>query len=294
MGLSMCGHLLNNKQYDIILHTRTKSKAQALLDKGAKWAESPSEVTKASDVVMTMLGYPDDVRSVYFDETTGIIKSIRSSHIVIDLTTTEPKLAKDIFNKFDKFKAITFDCPVSGGDVGAKAGTLSIMVGGDKTHLSTILPILQNFGKTITYQGPAGSGQHTKMCNQIVIASTMVGVCESLLYGFKAGLDCETMLTSISGGAAACWTLNNLAPRILNRNFEPGFFVDHFIKDMAIALDEAKRMKISLPGLGLAYQLYMAVQAQGYGQKGTQGLMLALESLSNTTVKKNSTEEKKN
>jgi len=220
------------------------------------------------------------------------MSSIRPNTIIIDLTTTEPTIAKDIYtNAINKY-SISFDCPVSGGDIGAKNGTLSIMVGGDFNYLNKIYPILNTFGKTIVYQGPAGSGQHTKMCNQIVIASTMIGVCESLLYGYKAGLDCDTMLSSISGGAAACWTLNNLAPRILNRNFEPGFYVDHFIKDMAIALSEASRLKLSLPGLGLAYQLYMAVQAQGYGQKGTQGLMLALESLSNTTVRKKKDEEK--
>jgi 3-hydroxyisobutyrate dehydrogenase len=295
MGLSMCGHLLDAK-YSVTIFSRTKAKAQALLDKGAKWADTPAAVAQSSDVIFTMLGFPSDVREVYFgaSNTTAasLLSGLRSGATVIDMTTTEPTLAKEIYVAAKAKGAHAIDAPVSGGDVGARNATLSIMVGGEKDALVRVTELLQVLGKTIVHQGPAGSGQHTKMCNQIVIASTMVGVCESLLYGYKAGLDCETMLSSIIGGADACWTLNNLAPRVLKRDFEPGFFVDHFIKDMGIALDEAKRMKLPLPGLGLAYQLYVAVQAQGYGKKGTQGLMLALETISNTQVKKK--EEEKN
>ncbi len=171
------------------------------------------------------------------------------------------------------------DAPVSGGDVGARNATLSIMAGGDRTVFEAVEPYFAILGKKIVYQGKAGSGMHTKMCNQIQIAGTMIGMCESLLYGFKAGLDLPVMLSSISGGAAACWSLDNLAPRILRRDFEPGFFADHFIKDMGIALEEARRMEISLPGLALVNQLYYSVKALGYGKKGTQALMLALENM---------------
>ena len=177
------------------------------------------------------------------------------------------------------------DAPVSGGDLGARAGTLSIMAGGNEEVVKAITPLLKIMGRQIVHQGGAGSGQHAKMCNQIVIASTMIGVCECLLYGHKAGLDLATMLRSLTKGAAACWTLDNMAPRILKRDFDPGFFVEHFIKDMSIALDEAQHLNIALPGLALVHQLYLALRAQGHGKLGTQALMLALEELSNTVVK---------
>jgi 3-hydroxyisobutyrate dehydrogenase len=176
------------------------------------------------------------------------------------------------------------DAPVSGGDVGARNATLSIMIGGDREVVEAVRPVLETMGKNLVHQGPPGSGQHTKMCNQIVIAGTMIGVCESLLYGFKAGLDLATMLGSIQGGAAKCWSLDNLAPRVLRRDFAPGFFVEHFIKDMGIALNESARMGLSLPGLALVHQLYLAVRAQGHGKAGTQALMLALEQMSRTVV----------
>ena len=169
--------------------------------------------------------------------------------------------------------------------MGAREARLSIMVGGEKEAVERVRPLLETMGRQVIHQGPAGAGQHTKMCNQIVIAGTMVGMCESLLYGYKAGLNLETMLQSISGGAAGCWSLENLAPRICKRNFDAGFFVDHFVKDMGIALDEARRMNLPLPGLALAHQLYVAVQAQGHGKKGTHSLMLALEHMSNSVVK---------
>jgi len=278
MGLSMCGHLLA-KGLPVTVYSRTKAKAKALLEKGAVWANSPKEVAANSDIVFTMVGYPEDVRAVYLDKN-GLIHGVRSGSILVDMTTTKPSLAKDIYDAFGSLNVSTLDCPVSGGDVGAKTAALSIMVGGDKDKLDPVLPYLNLMGKTIVYQGGAGSGQHTKMCNQIVIASTMIGCCESLLYAHRAGLDCETMLQSITVGAAGCWTLNNLAPRIIKKNFDPGFFVDHFVKDMGIALDECRRMKLALPGLALAHQLYTAVQAQGNGSKGTHALFLALERLS--------------
>ncbi len=282
MGRWMCEHVMN-KGYQVTVYNRTKVKAQPLLDKGAKWTDSPKEVAEQSDVVFTIVGFPSDVREVYFGEN-GILAGTRPGMILIDMTTTEPSLAKEIYEAAKAKGATALDAPVSGGDVGAREARLSIMVGGDKEAFEKVLPLFGAMGKNIVYQGGPGAGQHTKMCNQIVIAGTMIGVCEALLYGYKASLDLEKMLQSISKGAAACWTLDNLAPRILQRDFEPGFFVEHFVKDMEIALREAAQMKISLPGLALVHQLYVALKANGYGKKGTHALMLALEQLSKTTL----------
>jgi 3-hydroxyisobutyrate dehydrogenase len=279
MGVSMCGHLMDRGHATTVFN-RTRVKAQPLLDRGAAWADSPRAVAQASDVVFTMVGFPADVRHVYLDDG-GILAGAKPGSVVVDMTTTQPSLAVEI-DCAARAKGVTaLDAPVSGGDVGARNATLSIMVGGDEATFNAVRPLFEAMGKSIIRQGGPGSGQHTKVCNQIVIAGTMIGVCESLLYGHKAGLDLETMLQSISGGAAGCWTLDNLAPRILKRNFDPGFFVEHFVKDMGIALDEAGRMGIALPGLALVHQLYQAVKAQGHGRKGTHALMLALESMSN-------------
>jgi len=282
MGSPMCSHLMD-RGYPTTVYNRTKIKAQPLIEKGAAWADSPKVVAKNADVIFTMVGFPDDVRDVYFGDD-GVLAGIRAGCVVVDMTTTEPSLAKAIYDAAKHRRAAAVDAPVSGGDVGARKGMLSIMAGGDKETVDCIMPLLQAMGCNIVYQGGPGAGQHTKMCNQITIAGTMVGVCEALLYGYRAGLDLETVLQSIGGGAAGCWTLNNLAPRILKRNFDPGFFVEHFIKDMGIALDEAQRMNLGLPGLALVHQLYLAVQAQGHGKKGTHALMLALEQLSPTNV----------
>ncbi|MGD8688112.1 MAG: NAD(P)-dependent oxidoreductase, partial [Syntrophobacterales bacterium] len=263
---------------------RTKTKAQPLLDSGATWAESSRAVADESDAIFTMVGFPEDVREVYLGES-GILTVAKPDSIVIDMTTTSPTLAREIYSAAASKSVHAVDAPVSGGDVGARNGTLSIMVGGDRHVIEAIKPLLKTMGKQIVHQGGPGAGQHAKMCNQIVIAGTMIGVCESLLYGYKAGLDLEIMLRSVRSGAAACWTLDNMGPRILQRNFDPGFFVEHFIKDMAIALDEAHRLGLVLPGLALVNQLYLAVKAQGHGKLGTQALMLALEQLSNTEVK---------
>ncbi len=278
MGLSMCGHLLD-KGYGVTVYNRTKAKAQPLLDKGAKWGDSPRAVANQSEVLFTMVGYPRDVREVYFGED-GVLAGIKSGSLVIDMTTTEPSLSKEIYAA-GKAKGIdAIDAPVSGGDVGARNAALSIMVGGDAGAVERVRPLLEILGKTIIHQGEPGAGQHAKMCNQIVIAGTMIGVCESLLYGHKAGLNLETMLQSIRGGAAGCWSLENLAPRILKRNFAPGFLVDHFVKDMEIALAEAERAGLVLPGLKLVDELYRTLQAQGHGRDGTQALYLALEAMS--------------
>jgi len=282
MGSSMCGHLLTAGCH-VTVHSRTKSKAQSLLDRGAQWAESPHAVAVESDVLFTMVGFPQDVRQVYF-ATDGILSGAGAGTILVDMTTTQPSLSRDIAAAASANDLSAIDAPVSGGDVGAKNAALSIMIGGDKKSVHAVMPLFELMGKKIVHQGGPGTGQQAKLCNQIVIAGTMVGVCESLLYGYKAGLNLNRMLDSIRGGAAACWTLDHLAPRILQRNFEPGFFVDHFVKDMGLALEEAKRMGLVLPGLTLVHQLYQTVQTLGHGRSGTQALMLALEALAQTHV----------
>ena len=282
MGSSMCGHVLR-AGYRVTLHSRTKAKAKPLLDLGATWAENPRAVAADSDILFTMVGFPQDVRAVYFGET-GILAGARAGMTLIDMTTTDPALSREMAERATARGLSAIDAPVSGGDVGARNATLSIMVGGDREAVQAVMPLFELLGKKIVHQGGPGTGQQAKLCNQIVIAGTMVGVCESLLYGYKAGLDLNRMLESIRGGAAACWTLDNLAPKILQRNFDPGFFVEHFIKDMGIALEEANRMGLVLPGLTLAHQLYQAVQSLGHGRSGTHALMLALEDLSKVHV----------
>jgi 3-hydroxyisobutyrate dehydrogenase len=280
MGAAMCEHLLN-AGYAVTLYTRTRAKAQPLLDRGATWADSPRAVASVSDVIVTMVGFPADVRGVYFG-TTGLVAGAKPGAILIDMTTTEPSLSREIAGaaSVKGFQAI--DAPVSGGDEGARNATLSIMMGGESATVESVLPLFERLGKKIVHQGGPGAGQHTKLCNQIVIAGTMVGVCESLLYGYKARLNMNQVLESIRGGAAACWTLDNLAPRLLQRNFDPGFFVEHFVKDMGIALEEAKRMGLTLPGLGLVHELYRNVTILGHGRSGTHALLLALEEISCT------------
>lgn len=279
MGTSMAGHLIKNG-YPVFVYNRTRQKAEGLIEMGATWCDTPADVAENTEMIFSIVGFPLDVEEVYFGNQ-GIFRKVNSGSILVDMTTTAPSLAVRIYEEARKRQVGSVDAPVSGGDVGAKNGTLSIMVGGDKADVDEVMPLLKIMGKNIVYEGKAGSGQHTKMCNQITIAGTMIGVCESLLYGYKAGLDLNVMLEAISGGAAGCWTLHNLAPRIVNRNFDPGFYVEHFIKDMEIALEEARRMNLCLPGLALVHQMYKAVEAQGHGRKGTHALMLALEHISN-------------
>jgi 3-hydroxyisobutyrate dehydrogenase len=279
MGRWMCQHLIT-KGYQATVYNRGKAKAQPLLDAGAAWADSPRQVAEQSDMVFAIVGFPKDVREVFLGRQ-GALAGSRPGTILVDMTTSEPSLAQEIDAAARDKQVASVDAPVSGGDVGAKNATLSIMAGGSPEVVQAVSPLFECMGKTIVHQGPAGAGQHTKMVNQILIATNMIGVCEALLYGYKAGLDLKTVLQSVGGGAAASWSLNNLGPRIIDRNFEPGFFVEHFIKDMGIALDEAKRMGLALPGLALANQLYLAVQAQSWGRKGTHALMLALEQLAN-------------
>ena len=277
MGTSMCGHLLK-AGHNVTVYSRTRAKADGLVAAGARWAETAGEAAAAADIIFTMVGFPQDVRQVYFDAD-GIIANARTGAVLVDMTTTSPSLAVEIDTAARTHSHLALDAPVSGGDVGARNGTLSIMVGGEATSLARVMPLFELMGRNIVHQGPAGAGQHAKLCNQIVISGTIIGVCESLLYGKRAGLDLETVLKAISGGAAACWTLDNLAPRILKGNFDPGFFVDHFVKDMGLALDEASRMKLNLPGLTLVHELYQRVQALGHGRKGTHALYLALEEM---------------
>ena len=279
MGRSMCGHLIK-AGYHATIYTRSKDKAADLIAAGANWVDSPMAVAKATDVIFAIVGFPKDVREVFLGEK-GILAGSKPGNIMVDMTTSEPSLAVEIYNAAKAKGVHSLDAPVSGGDIGAKNAALSIMVGGESDACAAVKPLFDCMGKTIVHQGPAGSGQHTKMVNQILIASGMIAVCEAMLYAYKSGLDAKTVLQSVSVGAAGSWSLQNLGPRIIDRNFEPGFFVEHFIKDMGIALAEAERMNLCLPGLALAKQLYEAVRAQGYGRKGTHALMLAMEHICN-------------
>ncbi|GMF44588.1 unnamed protein product [Phytophthora fragariaefolia] len=230
-------------------------------------------------IVFGIVGYPSDVHKVFLDPEWGVLSSIKSGGVIVDMTTSEPSLAKEIYEAAKQKGVSSLDAPVSGGDVGAREGTLSIMVGGDANTVESTMPLFEIMGKNIRHMGGAGAGQHTKMVNQILIATNMIGVVEGLLYAQKSGLDVEEAIRAVSAGAAGSWSISNLGPRIAKRNFDPGFFVEHFVKDMGIALKEAERMNLSLPGLALANQLYVAVKAQGHGRLGTQSLMLALEQL---------------
>jgi 3-hydroxyisobutyrate dehydrogenase len=279
MGRWMCQHAVT-KGFSATVYNRSRDKAQPLLDLGARFAESPKQVAERSDIVFAIVGFPKDVREVFLGPT-GALAGSKPGTILVDMTTSEPSLAKEIYDAAKAKGVFALDAPVSGGDVGAKNAALSIMIGGDKEVVDAVTPVFEAMGKTIVHQGVPGAGQHTKMVNQILISSNMIALCEGLLYGYKAGLDLETVFKSVSVGAAGSKALEILGPRILARNFEPGFYVEHFIKDMGIALAEAERMNLCLPGLALAKQLYEAVRAQGYGRKGTQALMLALEALSN-------------
>lgn len=278
MGRWMCHHCME-KGYSATVYNRSKDKAQPLVDAGAKLASTPKEVAEASDIVFAIVGFPKDVREVFLGEQ-GALAGSKPDTILVDMTTSEPSLAIEIYETAKAKGVHSLDAPVSGGDVGAKNAALSIMIGGEKEVVDAVQPLFEAMGKTIIHQGQPGAGQHTKMVNQILISTKMIGLCEALLYGYKAGLDLETVFKSVSVGAAGSKALEVLGPRIMKRDFEPGFYVEHFIKDMGIALSEAEKMNLSLPGLGLAKQLYESVRATGYGRKGTQALMLALETMS--------------
>ena len=270
MGKGMARHLLK-AGYPLLVYTRTKEKANDLIEEGAVWKETVAELAKEADVVITMVGYPQDVEEVYFGDE-GILANAKEGTYVIDMTTSTPTLAKKIYQEAKKRNIYALDAPVSGGDIGARQGTLTIMVGGDEEVFSACKPILERLGTNIILHGKAGAGQHTKMCNQIAIASNMIGVCEALAYAKRSGLDPFKVLESISQGAAGSWSLSNLAPRMLSGDFKPGFYVKHFIKDMKIALEEAEKMNLQLPGLELAKSMYEELAKAGEENSGTQAL----------------------
>jgi len=277
MGSSMAGHL-QGANHELFVYNRTREKSEDLIKNGAQWCDSPKEVTANSQIVFTMVGLPSDVTEVYMGDK-GILKAEGSCEIVVDMTTSKPSLAQNIAEESVKKGIHSLDAPVSGGDIGAKEGTLAIMVGGEKETFEEVLPLFQLMGKTISYMGGPGTGQHTKMCNQILVAGNMIGAVESLLYAQKLGLDQQSVIDIIGKGAASSWLINNVGPRIVVGNYAPGFYVEHFIKDMGIALEEAAAAGLSLPGLALVHQLYIGVKAQGHGRSGTQALYLALKTL---------------
>ncbi|EMG9837563.1 NAD(P)-dependent oxidoreductase [Listeria monocytogenes] len=271
MGSSMAGHLLE-AGYEVLVYTRTKTKAEDLLDKGALWVETPGELANKVNILISMVGYPKDVEELYLGEN-GFLENLAVGTVAIDMTTSSPALAKKMA-EFGREKGIgVLDAPVSGGDIGAKNGTLSIMVGGSEDVFFKVKPIFDILGSSVILQGDAGAGQHTKMVNQIAIASNMIGVTEAIIYAEAAGLNPSRVLDSISGGAAGSWSLANLIPRVLKDDFSPGFFIKHFIKDMGIAISEAKQMGLELPGLTLAEKMYQTLAEQGLSEEGTQALI---------------------
>ena len=278
MGASMCGHLIE-AGYTATVFSRTRSKAEPLLERGASWVESPREVAEQSDIVFSIVGFPSDVREVVLGPQ-GVLAGSQAGNVFVDMTTSEPSLAVEISQAAAERNVSSVDAPVSGGDVGARNGALSIMIGGDQQTVEALAPCWEAMGSTWVWQGGPGAGQHTKMVNQTLIASGMVGVCEGLLYGYRAGLDLDKVMQSVASGAAGSWSLSNLGPRVIASNFDPGFYVEHFIKDMGIALAESRQMNLKLPGLELAEGLYQELAAQGHSRKGTHALMLALAKMS--------------
>lgn len=270
MGRSMAGHLLA-AGHPLCVHNRTKEKAQSLLDKGASWRDTAGDATVEADIVITIVGFPQDVKAVYLGEN-GILERAKPGTIAIDMTTSSPDLAVQIHQQAQSKRVAALDAPVSGGDIGAREARLSIMVGGDTAAFKKAKPIFEILGKNIVLQGGAGAGQHTKMCNQIAIASGMMALCEALAYAQKSGLNPRLVLKSIESGAAGSWALSNLAPRILQEDFAPGFFIKHFLKDMQIAVESAETMGLNLPGLKLAKRLYENLTASGGENDGTQAL----------------------
>jgi 3-hydroxyisobutyrate dehydrogenase len=281
MGRSMCGHLLA-AGHEVKVHTRTKASAQSTIAAGAQWCDTPGDVARDSEFVFTIVGYPADVRAVYLGEG-GLVDQAAPGAVLVDMTTSEPALATEIYQAARARGVAALDAPVSGGDLGARGASLAIMVGGEQEPFDRTLPLFEKMGKNIRLMGAPGAGQHTKMSNQILIAGTMIGVVESLLYAVKSGLDVDDVIDVIGSGAAGSWSINNLGRRIAKDDYDPGFFIKHFVKDMGIALAEARRMGIALPGLALVEQLYIAAMAQGLENMGTQALYIALKNLN--TVK---------
>ncbi|KEP62085.1 UNVERIFIED_CONTAM: 3-hydroxyisobutyrate dehydrogenase [Hammondia hammondi] len=279
MGRSMASHLVH-AGYTVKVFNRTLEKCRPLEALGAVVARSYREAAEGSDVVMSIVGHPEDVEQVYLGGE-GVLEVLREGAVIVDMTTSTPRLAEKLHEAARKKRVFSLDAPVSGGDVGAREARLSIMAGGDKEAFVAVSPLFEVLGKQLTFCGGPGTGQHTKMTNQILIATNMIGVVEALLYARRMGLDVEKTLAAVSTGAAGSWSLSNYAPRILKGDFEPGFFVEHFVKDMQIALTEARQANLALPGLALAHQLYVSVMALGFGKKGIQALQLALDNMNN-------------
>ncbi|MEG2172605.1 MAG: NAD(P)-dependent oxidoreductase [Desulfovibrionaceae bacterium] len=281
MGLSMAGHLLK-AGYPLTIYNRTKAKAQALLDAGATWADSPKAVGAASNIVFSIVGFPADVEEVLLSPT-GALAGLAPGGILCDMTTSSPALAVRIAEKAAAKGCFGVDAPVTGGDVGAKAGSLSILVGGEAAAFSRLQPCLACMGQNVVHFGPAGCGQKAKLANQVAIAGVMFSTCESLLFAQEAGLNVRTWLQTVIPGGAGSIAMTTLGPRIVDGNFAPGFFVEHFLKDLALCLDECRRMGLVLPGLSAAEGAYRALVAQGYGKQGTQVLVKGLASLTAKT-----------
>lgn len=277
MGTSMCGHLLDAGA-TLTVSTRTRARAEPLLARGATWAETPAAVAAQSDVVFTMVGTPTDVRAVTIGED-GVLEHARAGFVLVDMTTSDPGLAIELAATARAAGGDALDAPVSGGDIGARAGTLSIMVGGDPAPFRRVRPLFERMGERIVLQGGPGAGQHTKAVNQTLVAGAMVSVCEALVYAVRAGLDLDRVLESVSGGAAASWTLANLVPRMTSGDFAPGFRIEHLLKDLGIVLDEAARLGVPMAGTALARQLFVVADQHGLGQDGTQALVLTISEL---------------
>lgn len=271
MGASIVKHLLS-AGYEVHVYNRTKSKTEELVELGAIWKDTPRDIAQASELIFTMVGFPEDVEEVYYSEN-GIFNGVQSGSILIDLTTSQPSLAEKIYETAKEKGTFSLDAPVSGGDLGARNGTLTTMVGGDEEAFETMKPIFMIFSGTLELQGPAGSGQHTKMANQIMIAGTMTGLTELLVYAKAAGLNLEKVLKTVGGGSAANWSLQNYGPRILKEDYSAGFFVKHFIKDLGIALNEAEKLGVNLPSTLNAKKLYDQLEDAGNGDDGTQALI---------------------
>ncbi len=282
MGRSMCGHLLK-AGHGVSLTTRTKEKAADLLAAGATWCASPREVAQRSDVVFTMVGFPSEVEEVILGDS-GALAGAAPGAVICDMSTSEPSLSVRIHQRAASRSVASLDAPVSGGDVGAREAKLAIMVGGDREAFERVLPLFRLMGETIALMGGPGAGQHTKMANQIAIAGTMIGTVECLLYAARAGLSLDAMIDIVGKGAAASWSLNNLGRRMARGDFAPGFYIKHFVKDMGIALQEARQMRLALPGLALVNQFYVAAQAQGLENLGTQGLYKVIAALSSSVA----------
>ncbi len=281
MGKSMCGHLID-AGHSVQVYTRSREKASKLLEAGAEWRNSPAEAAEGVDYIFTIVGYPADVEEVILGDK-GVLSSAKSGSILIDMTTSTPSLAERIYGEAKKRAVASLDAPVSGGDTGAKNGSLAIMVGGDRESFDSVYPLFELMGENIKLMGDAGKGQHTKMSNQILIASTMIGAVESLIYAYKAGIDMDEVIDVIGKGAASSWSINNLGRRIAQGNYDPGFYIKHFVKDMGIALAEARRMGLSLPGLALAHQFYVSAIALDWENLGTQGLYRVFERMNGLT-----------